>query len=158
MKTYAVFGAGLMGRVIAADLLESEPDAKVDVLDISDSLLQETREYVKSDRLRPRTLDATDRSATIRALKDRSVAICARPHGLSLPLIDSTIEAAVSLVDLVGEAPEERAARDERARQKGCLIIPGCGVAPGISNFSVGQGMEQLDETDNVLIYVGGIP
>jgi prephenate dehydrogenase len=37
MTRYAVFGAGLMGRVMARDLVESEPDAEVALCDIIDA-------------------------------------------------------------------------------------------------------------------------
>jgi lysine 6-dehydrogenase len=38
------------------------------------------------------------------------------------------------------------------------LIIPGCGVAPGVSNMCIGRGAELLDEARTGVIYVGGIP
>jgi lysine 6-dehydrogenase len=75
-----------------------------------------------------------------------------------LVLVEAAIAAGTSLVDLVGEAPVKRRALDGEARRAGCLVVPGCGVAPGISNFCVGRGIELLDETDKAAIYVGGIP
>ena len=158
MKKYAVFGAGMMGRVIAQDLVESEADAEVSVFDVSDSLLEEASAFVENDRLATRTLDVADKNAAIQALRDRDVAVGALPHGISPTLVEASVEAGTSLVDLVGSGPEQRAALDGRAKENNCLIVPGCGVAPGISNLCVGQGVELLDEAVSATIYVGGIP
>lgn len=158
MKRYAVFGAGLMGRVIAEDLVETESEAEVTLFDVSDERLQEVAASIDCTRLVTRKLDATDTVAGVQAMRGRDVAIGALPHGLSLALIEAAVEAGTDFVDLVGSGPERRAALHDRAREAGCLIIPGCGVAPGISNMCVGRGVELLDETESALIYVGGIP
>jgi hypothetical protein len=140
MTKYAVFGAGLMGRVIAADLLDSEPDAAVNVFDISELLLQETKGYVRSDRFQGRVVDVTDASATVTALRGHSAAICALPHGLSLPLIDSAIEAGVSLVDLVGEAPEQRAAAMNGRDGRAASSFPGAASPPASATSASAEG------------------
>ena len=158
MKRYAVFGAGMMGRVIAQDLVETEVDAEVAVLDVSDRLLEEAAAFVGSERLTTRTLDVTDKATTHEALRGTDVVIGALPHGISPALVEAAADTGTSLVDLVGSGPEKRIALHERARDNNCLIVPGCGVAPGISNMCVGQGVELLDEALSATIYVGGIP
>jgi lysine 6-dehydrogenase len=158
MTKYAVVGAGLMGRVVVRDLVETEADAEVILCDVSDRLLREAVDLAGSSRVTARRVDVGDRSKTIEALRGRDVAIGALPHGMSLALVRSAVEAGTALVDLVGSEPERRIALDGRAKESGCLIVPACGVAPGISNFCIGRGVELLDETQNGLIYVGGIP
>jgi lysine 6-dehydrogenase len=154
MPKYAVFGAGMMGRVMAQDLLDSEPDAEVTLCDVDESSSKE----IRGDRVNTRVVDVTDRATTVRVLRENDVAIGGLPHGRSLALVEGAVEAGTPLVDLVGSGPDKRAALDERAREADCLIVPGCGVAPGISNFCVGQGVELLDDTRSGVIYVGGIP
>jgi lysine 6-dehydrogenase len=154
MPKYALFGAGMMGRAMLEDLLDSEPDAEVTLCDIDESSLMK----IGNDRVTPRVVNVIDRSATVRALRDHDVAIGGLPHKRSLALVEAAVEAGTSLVDLVGSGPEHRAALDGKAKEGGCLIVPGCGVAPGISNFCVGQGVELLDETRSGVIFVGGIP
>lgn len=158
MSRYAVFGAGMMGHVVAEDLLASEEGARVDLFDCDDELLRHAADRIGDRRLSTARIDATVRDDAVRAMEGHDAAVGALPHGLSLGLVESAIASKTSLVDLVGEAPEKRRALDEDARDSGCLIIPGCGVAPGISNFCVGRGMELLDETVRAAIYVGGIP
>jgi lysine 6-dehydrogenase len=158
MKRYGVFGGGLMGQVIAKDLVATEPDAEVSLFDVNGAALREAADAIGSSRFRTERADTRNTAATIQALRTQDVAVAALPHRLSLPLVQAAVEAGTSLVDLVGEAPEERAALSEHAREAGCLVVPGCGVAPGISNICVGQAASLLDDVHDAFIYVGGIP
>ncbi|MCP4708259.1 MAG: L-lysine dehydrogenase [Planctomycetes bacterium] len=158
MNKYALLGAGMMGQVAAKDLLDADDRSSVTLIDGDQAQLVKASELTGRDRVQFKHIDISDRSATAQALKGHTAAISALPHSMSLESIKVAIEAKVPLVDLVCEAPEERAALHEAARAAGVLIIPGCGVAPGISNICVGRGMELLDETQNAVIYVGGIP
>jgi lysine 6-dehydrogenase len=108
--------------------------------------------------VRPEKVDAKNRPATVKVLRGCDLALGALPHGLSLGLVEAAVEAGTSLVDLVGEGAAARAALDARAKEAGCLVIPGCGVAPGISNFCIGQGVKLVDQAESGSIYVGGIP
>ena len=141
MTQYIVVGAGMMGRVIAKDLLDSQSDVNVDLRDRDSTSLSRAVDFIGSDRLSTRVLDVEDKPATLDALSGNQVAIGALPHSLSLPLIESAIEAKVSLVDIVGKAPEKRRELNGRARETGCLIVPGCGcfmpshVAPFFPSF-----------------------
>lgn len=148
----------MMGRVVARDLVETEADAEVILCDVSDRMLREAVDLVGSPRVTSRNVDVGNRSKTMEALRGRDVAIGALPHGVSLALVRSAVEAGTAFVDLVGSEPEKRAELHERAKETGCLIVPACGVAPGISNLCIGRGVELLDETQNGSIYVGGIP
>ena len=46
----------------------------------------------------------------------------------------------------------------KQAVDRGIVIIPDCGVAPGLSNLLIGQASTQLDELEDVIVYVGGLP
>ncbi len=158
MKKYAIFGAGMMGRVVAKDMLDSESDAEVSLYDASPKALGEATELLGGPRFTAHTVDARETAEMVRALRGKDAAIGALPHGLSFGLVEAAVEAGTSLVDLVGSGSWKRAPLHQRAREAGCLIIPGCGVAPGVSNMCIGRGAELLDEAHTGVIYVGGIP
>ena len=158
MFKYAVLGAGMMGRVVVKELLDVSPDSQILLTDIDSRQLEAAATFIASDRLRIQKLDISNLSLAVNVLENQDVIISALPHSLSLAGVQAALHSRVSLVDLVGEAPEKRAELDAKARDAGVLIIPGLGVAPGISNICVGRGMELLDEIHNALIYVGGIP
>ena len=147
-----------MGRVVAKDLLQVEPDARVTLVDRSPALLTDAATFIADGRLRAHQLDVTDAEQSVSALAGHAAVVNALPHRYSLAGLEAAIAASVSIVDLVGAEPERRVALDGRAREAGILILPGCGVAPGVSNILVARGVELLDETDEAVIYVGGIP
>jgi len=158
MTRYAVLGASLMGRVVAKDLLESEPEARVTLMDLNPARLYEVAGLLANPRLVTRMLDVTVREGAIELLRDHDVAIGALPHARSLQAIEASIGAGVSFVDLVGSKPELRKALDGTASEARVLVVPGLGVAPGLSNVLVARGMARLHETKEAVIYVGGIP
>jgi lysine 6-dehydrogenase len=158
MKSYAVIGAGLMGRVAAKDFLATEPEARVTLLDQNEEQLEEVAELLGDPRLTTGRVDVQDREQAAEALRGHAVAVGALPHAYSIQGIQAGIAAGVSYIDLVGAHPELRRDLDGEARQAGVLVVPGLGVAPGISNVLVARGMELLDETHDAVIYVGGVP
>ncbi len=67
----------------------------------------------------------------------------------------AAIAAGVHLVDLGAYFTEtaEQLAMDGDARTAGCRIVPGCGVAPGLTNVLARHGADRLDQVDSVRIY-----
>jgi lysine 6-dehydrogenase len=158
MSSYAVMGAGLMGRVVAKDLLRSEPDATVTLMDAREHRLRDVIEMIGDGRLRAERVDVQDRERSAEALAGHSAVVGALPHAYSMAGLEAAISAGVPVVDLVGSKPELKRSLDRTAREKSVLAIPGLGVAPGLSNVLVARGVEALDETLDAVIYVGGIP
>ncbi|KPK95942.1 hypothetical protein AMJ80_02810 [bacterium SM23_31] len=159
MKKYAVLGAGLMGSIMPKDIFEYEPRVLgVTLIDNNESALRDVYNETGNDRLEIRKLDLNDTAAAVSLLRGHDAAISALPHELGLSALEAAVGAKVSVVDLVGVEPEKRMALHKKAEDAGIVIIPGCGVAPGISNMCVGRGVELLDETQKAVIYVGGIP
>jgi lysine 6-dehydrogenase len=163
MKRYAVIGASMIGRVIAKDLLETEPDAHVTLLDLDTGLLDEVTELLASvedvdNRLATQEMDVRDTARVAQALQGHDAAIGALPHACALDALKAAVQAGVSMVDLVGSKPELRRELDGSAREANVLIVPGMGVAPGLSNVLIGRGVEILDEVHEGVIYAGGIP
>lgn len=91
-------------------------------------------------------------------LKGADIAVACLPHSLSLIAVKAAIKAKCHLVDLVGSEFIEKVALHNEAQEAGVIIIPGCGVAPGITNFLAAQGIDLLDEADEAIMTCGGIP
>ncbi len=68
MTVYAVVGTGLMGRVIARDLLDSEPDASVVLSDRDPQRLRDTAAQLQSARATTRPVDLPNADDTARGL------------------------------------------------------------------------------------------
>lgn len=154
----AVLGAGRMGTVIAKDLAESPDVSSVVVGDMSRAGLDRCAAFVKSPKLSTAVLDVSDRDALVAFMASADVVAGALPHAISLGALEAAIHARRSLVDLTGFSPERRLPLDERAKAAGITILPGCGVAPGLSNILTGYGVSRLDRADDAVILVGGLP
>ncbi len=158
MRRYAVVGAGMMGRVIAKDLLNTEPESSVTILDADNEKLNDVARFLDTERVTTESLDVRDTDRTAEALEGHAVAIGALPHAFALDALKGAVQAGVSMIDLVGSKAELRRELDGAARAAGVIIVPGLGVAPGLSNVLVARGLERLDEAHEGVIYVGGIP
>lgn len=152
-----VLGAGQMGYAIVKDMLLSEGVTSVGVADISVDRLAMCKNLAPH-RVVAYTADVTDVDGLVKIMKGYDVVCAALLHKHSPIGIKAALKAGVSLVDLVGSRIEEKMALDREARSKGITIIPGAGVAPGLSNILVAHGASQFDEPESGTIYVGGIP
>src|SRR5213075_589266 len=47
---------------------------------------------------------------------------------------------------------------DGPAHDKGVSVIPDCGLAPGMVNILAADAIREMDITDSVKIFVGGLP
>ena len=158
MNHFLVMGAGKMGTVLAKDLIESDSQNKVTLLDVNDEQLSHASEFIQSERLSLLQRDVEEGRQIEEIVKGKDVALCALLHRHSLPLLDAAVREGVHFVDLVGEGPLDRLKFDVEAKKNNVCIISGLGVSPGITNICVGRGVHLLDEVERAMIYVGGNP
>jgi lysine 6-dehydrogenase len=158
MSHFLVLGAGKMGVVLAKDLIVSDSDFRVTLVDVDFNALKHAKKFIQSERLETVQRDIEDQEQRDKIIEGKDVVLCALLHCHSLPVLESAVRMGVHFVDIVGEFTLERLEFDEEARNKEIIALSGCGVSPGITNVCVGRGVELLDETENALIYVGGNP
>jgi len=158
MFNYLVLGAGKMGVVLAKDLLESDWECRVTLVDIDIERLEKASEFVASGRLVPLQGNIEDREQRESFFKDCHVCLCALLHKHSLMSLEASLEAGSHFVDLIGEFTLDKLNKDKEAKEKGLTVLSGMGVSPGITNVCVGRGVHLLDQTEDALIYVGGNP
>ncbi|MCP2605255.1 saccharopine dehydrogenase NADP-binding domain-containing protein [Candidatus Aminicenantes bacterium AH-873-B07] len=158
MRNFLVMGAGKMGIVLAKDLVDSDSKNKVTLVDISPTQLNKAEKFIKSERLFLLQRNIEDEKQRETIFEGQDVAISALLHKHSLLVLEEAVRRGIHLVDLVGEKPLDRLKYNDKAKEKGIIVISGCGVAPGIANICVGRGVYLLDETEKAIIYVGGNP
>jgi saccharopine dehydrogenase-like NADP-dependent oxidoreductase len=142
-----------MGSAAVADLVE-RTDHEVTVGDLRPeaAALLLRRSGAPERVLR---VDVEDPSSLRAALADTEVVLNATYMRHNVPVTDAAIAAGVHLVDLGSYYPEtlQQLERHDRAVQAGCRIIPGCGVAPGLTNVLARLGAEALDRVDAIRLY-----
>ena len=147
-----------MGVVLAKDLIDSDPQNRVTLVDISFEHLNQAEAFIKSEKLTLLQRDIEDEEQRDKVFEGHDVAICALLHRHSLPALETSVQKGIHFVDMIGEWSLKRKAYDEEAKKKDIALINGIGVSPGITNICVARAVHLLDETDNAFIYVGGNP
>ena len=159
MAKVLVLGAGLMGPAIASDLLKHGIAGRVVIADIDPGRVAEAVRRLGPDRCEGMVLDVWNRQALVDAMRGADVVAGAYPVAAVAQVTEAAIEAGVSLADLTGSAEGfDIFAYHDRAVRAGVTLLPGCGVAPGLTNALVGQGAARLDRVSEGVIYVGGLP
>ncbi|MFK9094298.1 saccharopine dehydrogenase family protein [Bacillus salipaludis] len=153
-----VLGTGMIGTTVVSELAKFPTIESVTAVDGIEASVEKCLEIAANPKVIGQVASMQTEDDIAKVLKDADVAVACLPHSLSLPAIKAAISAKCHLVDLVGSKFEEKMELDMAAKEAGVIIMPGCGVAPGITNFLAAQGIELLDEADEAVMICGGIP
>jgi len=148
-----VLGAGLVGAPMAIDLAK-DSEFEVSVADLSDQALSKFDKYqsiktIQNDLSKPENIKSL--------VGDFDVVVSAVPGFMGFQTLKSIIESGKNVVD-IAFFPEDPFELDELAKKNNVTAIVDCGVAPGMSNILIGHVDSLLDKSENVVIYVGGLP
>lgn len=154
----AVLGSGMMGGVVAWDLARSEGVDGVTVADIDEERLKgvKSRSLGGSRRLSVEVLDVKDRDKTERFLKRFDVAVSALPHGIVHSSDLAAVSSGTKMVNVAFE--DEQMQLNLAGKKTGALLIPGCGLAPGLGGILLGHASRTLGNCGEGHILVGGLP
>ncbi|MDG6934119.1 MAG: saccharopine dehydrogenase NADP-binding domain-containing protein [Nitrososphaerota archaeon] len=163
-----VLGTGLMGSEIALDMLAERSVSSLRVVDSSESRLNELERQARArhpqvavvTKLSSQVLNIQhDRAKLRKVLAEADVAIGALPHAIADKAVESAIDSGTSYVDLIFSwRAGEFSSIDKRAKDAGIILVPACGLAPGLTNILAMRGRDLLGGADDVRIMVGGIP
>jgi lysine 6-dehydrogenase len=145
-------GCGLVGSVIATDMAR---DYDVTVVDLNEKAL----EVLKTKVPAVKTVVGSCVDAEILAplLKEADIVTAGVPGRFGYKMMETVIGLGKNLSDISFMA-EDFELLDAFARERGVAVVPDIGVAPGMSNYLMGRGCALLDEVEDAVIYVGGIP
>ncbi len=160
-----VLGAGLVGGPMALDLAK---DSKFDVAiaDINPANLLAVEQRWKSlsvkgfqtgKPLQTIRQDLSDPAQVTKLVSDFDMAVNAVPGFMGFRTLNAILEAGKNAVDIAFFI-EDPFGLDDLAKRKGVTAIMDMGVAPGMCNVLIGYAHSLLDETDEVLYMVGGLP
>jgi saccharopine dehydrogenase-like NADP-dependent oxidoreductase len=148
-----VLGAGLIGRVIARELA-SEEGATVSVFDSDPGALESVGRETQASIHRA---DLSRADVIASAIAEADAVVGALPGVLGFPMLRAVVEAGKPIADISFSA-EDPLQLESLARETGSTAVVDCGVSPGLSNFFIGRAARDLDEVDDVRVYVGGLP
>ncbi|TVR52467.1 MAG: saccharopine dehydrogenase [Gemmatimonadales bacterium] len=155
-----VLGGGAQGSAAAYDLLQDDGVEAVVVGDLqTDHVAPFLRPHL-GGRLEVVAVDAGDEESARNAMHGMDGVVCALPYYFNHSMSRLAIEAGAHFADLGGNTGivEEQRTLDGAARARGVSVIPDCGLAPGMVNILAQAGIDELDETVSVRMWVGGLP
>jgi lysine 6-dehydrogenase len=160
----SVLGTGLMGSTVVLDLLNNPYVSKVIACDADPTRLRKLRSKVSSNnkktaKLRCKRINVTNRTQLFGVLKKCQLAIGALPHSLSQLAVKAALEADVDFIDLIFSwRYTELAQLNKLAEKRDVLIIPACGLAPGLTNILAARISQKIINVNEIKISVGGLP
>ncbi|MCU0619126.1 MAG: saccharopine dehydrogenase NADP-binding domain-containing protein, partial [Gemmatimonadaceae bacterium] len=155
---FLVLGRGLQGSACAFDLLRQPGVSQVRIADLDVTALPAFLPH--DERLVAVHLDVRNHDAVLREFAQVDAVLSAIPYYFNGPLAALAVQAGVHFADLGGntEIVFEQKRLHDAAVARGVSVVPDTGLAPGMVNVLAEHGIRQLDRTDSVRLYVGGLP
>lgn len=148
-----VLGGGRVGSAIARDLA-NDPGFEVRVVDHDPEAVERLASF---EQLTVTTADLQDALQLQEAIADADLVIGAVPGWMGYATLKTVIEAKKNVVD-ISFFEQDPAPLDALARSRGVTAVMDCGVAPGLSNFVLGQLASHFERIDRFVCLVGGLP
>ncbi len=156
----AVIGAGLMGRAAVFDLARAAEVEQVGVFDVDATLAKSVADKYGDSRAVSAQLDAGDEAAVEKVLRDYQAVVSCVTYKYNPGLTRAAIKAGCHLVDLGGnnDTVATQMGMNAEAEKAGVIIVPDCGLAPGMVSVMVADGFTKMESVKSVKIRVGGLP
>lgn len=153
---FLVLGAGMMGRAIAYDLVQSKGRDSLIVIDTNPDACRFLRDWLDVE---VHNLDVNSPEID-QHIKDSKSVICALPYDFNLGFMKKAIAAGVHFCDLGGndDIVRSQLKLGLKAKKADVLCIPDCGLAPGMANVLGAHLANQFETVDELTIRVGGLP
>ncbi|MBI3192848.1 MAG: saccharopine dehydrogenase NADP-binding domain-containing protein [Ignavibacteriae bacterium] len=154
-----VIGAGMMGSAEAYDLVNSEHVEQVFLADKDEARAKSVVKTLGS-KAQGRQLDIAYYDDVVETMQRVDVALGATSYQHNVLLTKAAIEAGVHFCDLGGnmDVVYKQMELDAKAKQVGVLILPNCGLAPGMACAIAAGAAKKFSSVDELHIRVGGLP
>jgi lysine 6-dehydrogenase len=156
----AVVGAGLMGRAAVYDLAQCRDVNKIGVYDIN---LKQAREVAKKygrGKAIHKKFDAGDIKTATKIFAGYDAVISAVTYKYNPGLAKAAIRAGAHFNDMGGNNTivAEEFKLNSLAKKAGVVVIPDCGLAPGMVSVIAAGDLAKFDKPESLHIRVGGLP
>ena len=149
-----VFGAGMVGSVLAEDLCAS--GFRVTNVDQSESALGRVAER-SNGTIAIRQGDCSDQAFVASLASEADIVFGALPSWLGIDALQTVIKSRKPYCDISFMAEDPRKF-DALAKEYGVTCIVDFGVAPGMSHLLCAHAVHLLDTCERLDIVVGGLP
>ena len=154
-----VIGAGLMGRAIIHDLIVHSNFEKITLIDRDEDSLKTVLKK-ESNQIHTERVDVEDKEKIKELFEENDIVISAIPYFFNYELSKMAIDSNTNFIDLGGnnDIVDKQKKLSKQAKEKNILIIPDCGLAPGLVSIITKDIVDTLTEVESVKLRVGGLP
>lgn len=155
-----VIGAGTIGSAVVHALHKHPDVSQIRVCDTRPGTLEALQEAVSDHKIRTHEVDARNLSALRPLLHNAKVLVNCIASEMSPLLAQLAIEGGLHFCDLGGYVSSTQAViqMHDQAEKSGVWLLPNCGLAPGLVNILMMDGIQQFDEVEDCLLRVGTVP
>ncbi len=155
-----IFGAGMMGKAIAYDLSHYSDFDAITIVDRDAKAVAMIDQFISDPRIKPLNIDVTKTEKIKKILMDHNIAVSALPYMFNYRLAKISIMTKTHFLDLGGnnDIVKKEIALSKKAENKNVIVIPDCGLAPGLTSVITRDIVEKMEYVDYVKIRVGGLP
>ena len=154
MNQTVVLGGGMVGAVMALDLA-TETDRRVTLFDVDQKKLDFAKGQSEALQVAQADLSCPDTVAEI--ARNADLVLGALPSRFGFAALKAVISTGKPYCD-ISFMPEDAWRLNALAQESGSVVVPDCGVAPGMSNLLAGVAAERLSPCRSIVIRVGGLP
>ena len=182
MKVLVFGGSGKMGSAVAWDLVKNSKVGEVGIIGITgrrENALEKTKKWINSDKIILHAIDVNNREETMKLMEQYDVGAITLPdRRCSYKVVDMAIESGLNIVDILEEyhrkpdkyevegleipngmtLDEYGESLHQKAIKNGVTLIDGMGFAPGLTNITLCEGINKMDQADSAIARCGGIP
>lgn len=157
MKIIVLGGLGYQGRAAVIDLMRSGEVTEVVCVDTHIDGISELADFEGFAKVRAVQADAASSDALTAILKQGAdAAIDLLPIQLMPIAFEAAVTAGVPLVST--NYAHTLHHLDQSARERGVILMPECGLDPGIDLVIIGGAVHRFDRITRLDSYCGGIP
>lgn len=155
-----VLGAGMMGRAIAFDLYNYSNFDEIVIADKVKQNLGSAKKFLKVNEIKYLRLDVEKTKNLKKHFREFNIVISALPYKYNYTLAKIAVDTKTHFIDLGGnnDIVKKELGLFKKAKNNGVIIIPDCGLAPGLTSVITKDIVEQMDHVDYVKLRVGGLP
>jgi lysine 6-dehydrogenase len=157
-----IVGSGLMGPAAAFNALSDPQVTQVTLADVSPEQLEVARRRLThapgQARLTLQTLDLNNQPAAAWLMEQHDVIVACLPSSVIPTGLEAALTARRPWVDLSWPPADQVERLRQRAAAAEVLVVPGCGVEPGLTEIIARHLADQFTRVDELHIKCGGIP
>jgi len=155
-----ILGAGMIGRAIAYDLSKYSNFDNITIADRDNKTLYSVKKFLNNQKINLIKIDLENIKIVKKYFKNFDIVVSAVPYKYNYFLAKIAIDTKTHFIDLGGnnDIVKKELGLSKKAKNNDVIIIPDCGLAPGLTSIITKDIVEQMDFVDYIKLRVGGLP